>query len=193
MSGVVLRCPTCGTTRASPGTCEACHEAKVRFYCTNHTPGLWLDAPACAQCGARLGEPDRPPPSPPLPPRKPDRPAAPAAASAPRPRFRPAGRPGAGAPPGRREAGPGAEEAFRTPREGRGAPVASLQELLLAALQARRRPRPTIDEPPEALRRTRSPGGCLMRFVLLMVFLFLAMVSGMFVFGGSLLRLFMPF
>ncbi|MDB5845977.1 MAG: hypothetical protein JWP79_3287 [Polaromonas sp.] len=32
-----------------------------------------------------------------------------------------------------------------------------------------------------------------MRFVLLMVFLFLAMMSGMFVFGSSLLRLFMPY
>ena len=41
--------------------------------------------------------------------------------------------------------------------------------------------------------RTRRPGGCLMRFMLLMVFLFLAMVSGMFLFGGSLLRLFVPF
>ena len=50
-----------------------------------------------------------------------------------------------------------------------------------------------MDERPDALPRTRSPGGCLMRFVLLMVFLFLAMVSGMFLFGSSLMRLFMPF
>ena len=190
MNGVVLRCPNCGTTRATPGTCEACHEAEVRCYCTNHTPGLWLDAPACAQCGARLGEPDRPP----APPRRtPSRPATPAVTSAPRPRYRTAGRSGSGTPPGRREAGPGGEEAFTAPLEGRGAPVTSLQELLLAAFQARRRPHPAIDELPKALPRTRSPGGCLMRFVLLMVFLFLAMMSGMFVFGGSLLRLFLPF
>ena len=69
-----------------------------------------------------------------------------------------------------------------------------MQELLLAALHARRRPsHPAMDERPDALPRTRSPGGCLMRFVLLMVFLFLAMVSGMFLFGSSLMRLFMPF
>ena len=43
MSGVVLRCPSCGTTRAAPGECDACHEAQVRYYCTNHTPGRWLE------------------------------------------------------------------------------------------------------------------------------------------------------
>ena len=189
MSGVVLRCPNCGTTRATPGPCEACHEAEVRHYCTNHTPGLWLDAPACVQCGARLGEPDRAP----IPASLPRRTPAPPAAPAPRPRFRPAGRPGTGAPPARREAGSGAGDEFSARGDGRGAPVTSLQELLLAALHARRRPHPDIDVPREALPRTRSPGGCLMRFMLLMVFLFLAMVSGMFLFGGSLLRLFMPF
>ena len=214
MSGVVLRCPNCGTTRTAPGTCDACHEAEVRYYCTNHTPGLWLNAPTCTQCGARLGAPDRPPappppPSPrPLPQRTPGRPGAPAAASAPsapsatsttsatsapRPRFRPAGRPGAVAPSRRREAEPDAEESLLAPRGGREAPVSSLQELLLAALQARRRPRPARSESREAPPRTTNPGGCLIRFVLLMVFLFLAMVSGMFLFGGSVLRLFLPF
>ena len=48
MSGVVLRCPNCGTTRSTPGMCEACHEAEVRYYCTNHTPGLWLNASTCS-------------------------------------------------------------------------------------------------------------------------------------------------
>lgn len=185
MSGVVLRCPNCGTTRATPVLCEACHEAEVRHYCTNHTPGLWLDAPACKQCGARLGGPDRAPIPAPLP-----RPAA----TAPRPRFRPAGRPGTGAPPSRRETGPGAGDAFCAPPAERGTPVTSLQELLLAALHARRRPsHPAMDERPDTLPHTRSPGGCLMRFMLLMVFVFLALMSGMFLFGGSLLRLFMPF
>ena len=61
MSGVVLRCPNCGTTRGTAGLCEACHEAEVRCFCSNHSLGLWLDGPACAQCGARLGDPDRPP------------------------------------------------------------------------------------------------------------------------------------
>ena len=31
MSGVVLRCPNCGTTQAGPGECEACHEAEVAY------------------------------------------------------------------------------------------------------------------------------------------------------------------
>jgi hypothetical protein len=56
MSGVVLRCSNCGTVQASTGECEACHEAQVRYFCTNHTPGLWLDVSACPQCGARFGE-----------------------------------------------------------------------------------------------------------------------------------------
>jgi hypothetical protein len=56
MSGVVLRCSNCGTVQAKSGECDACHEAQVRYFCTNHTPGLWLDADSCAQCGARWGE-----------------------------------------------------------------------------------------------------------------------------------------
>jgi hypothetical protein len=61
MSGVVLRCPSCGTTKAAPGECDACHEAQVRYYCTNHTPGRWLDSRSCPQCGSQFGVPDRPP------------------------------------------------------------------------------------------------------------------------------------
>jgi hypothetical protein len=61
MSGVVLRCSNCGTVQAGTGECEACHEAEVRYFCTNHTPGVWLDVPACLECGARFGE--DPPPS----------------------------------------------------------------------------------------------------------------------------------
>lgn len=57
MSGVVLRCPNCGTTRSDNGECEACHEAQVRYFCTNHAPGRWLDAGACGPCGARFGDP----------------------------------------------------------------------------------------------------------------------------------------
>jgi hypothetical protein len=53
MSDVVLRCPNCGTTQESPGECDACHEASVRYFCPNHSPGRWLDGPVCAECGAR--------------------------------------------------------------------------------------------------------------------------------------------
>lgn len=55
MSGVVLRCPNCGTTQSVRGECEACHEAQIRYYCTNHSPGRWLDGQACSQCGAVYG------------------------------------------------------------------------------------------------------------------------------------------
>lgn len=57
MSGVVLRCPNCGTIQPVQGPCDACHEAAVRFFCANHTPGLWLEGSACPQCGARFGDP----------------------------------------------------------------------------------------------------------------------------------------
>lgn len=53
---VVLRCPSCGTTRATRGECEACHEAQVRLFCTSHEPGLWLDGSTCPTCEARLRE-----------------------------------------------------------------------------------------------------------------------------------------
>ena len=55
MSGVVIRCPNCGTTQPAFGECEACHEADTRYFCSNHEPGRWLDRPACAACGARYG------------------------------------------------------------------------------------------------------------------------------------------
>jgi hypothetical protein len=55
MSGVVIRCPNCGITQSTLGECEACHEATTRYFCSNHDPGLWLDAPLCPTCGARPG------------------------------------------------------------------------------------------------------------------------------------------
>ena len=55
MNPVVIRCPNCGTTQASLGECDACHHAEVGYFCANHAPGRWLDAPACAECGARFG------------------------------------------------------------------------------------------------------------------------------------------
>ena len=66
MSAVVLRCPNCGTTQGVPGECEACHEAPVRYYCTNHSPGRWLEAQVCSQCGAVYGRAE-PAPAPPRP------------------------------------------------------------------------------------------------------------------------------
>ena len=64
MSDSVLRCPNCGTTQASPGECEACHDADVRWFCPNHTPGRWLDGAVCAECASRpKREPPRPRPT----------------------------------------------------------------------------------------------------------------------------------
>ena len=59
MSGIVIRCPNCGTTQSTLDECEACHEATTRWFCPNHEPGLWLDAPLCPTCGARPGVPGR--------------------------------------------------------------------------------------------------------------------------------------
>ena len=87
MSDVLIRCPNCGTTQRALGECEACHEADVRYFCTNHEPGQWLDRNACPVCGARYGvERERSRPAPrerveppdtrgarPLPPREPER------------------------------------------------------------------------------------------------------------------------
>ena len=67
MSGVVLRCPSCGTTRATPGECDACHEAAVQWFCRNHEPGRWIDGPPCPECGAGV---ERAAPVPPPPPRR---------------------------------------------------------------------------------------------------------------------------
>jgi hypothetical protein len=61
---VVLRCRICGTTQGHVGECEACSEGKVRYFCTNHQEGIWLDSPVCSGCGARFGDPARPSPGP---------------------------------------------------------------------------------------------------------------------------------
>ena len=95
MTGVVLRCPNCGTTRAATGECEACHEAEVRYYCTNHSPGLWLESRGCAQCGARFGDPAPPPAAVP----RPARPTSARGPGAPVPRPAPAPLPPRAAPP----------------------------------------------------------------------------------------------
>ena len=205
MSGVVLRCPNCGTTRATPGECEACHEAQVRHYCTHHTPGLWLDSSACRQCGARFGALDRPPAPPrPTPPKTP-----PAAPPAPRPRAPATARPRAGeAPEIKRRGRPPAVDAEATyrhpdreagderPEELRDAPVRHLPswtDLLGASARTRRMPPLVAHDTDDLVPVARRTGGCLGRLVLLMVFLVLALMSGMFVLGGSVLRMFLPY
>lgn len=197
---VVQRCPNCGTTQATGGECGACHEARVRYFCANHTPGLWLDTPSCARCGARFGSPAGPSPgaaTPPLrgraaasphspaPSRLPDpAPASPLPGSAPpatRARERlPSERPSRDVLVSRERAWPGAEEEFTAPASR----MALLQEMLRAAARARTVGRGRGRGGP---RLARSAGGCLVRVLILIVLLFLALAAALFLFGRALL------
>ena len=69
---VLLRCPTCGTTQDDAGNCEACSDGEVRYFCTNHDVGVWLNGPVCGSCGAKFGDPPRKPPIPQEPSSEPD-------------------------------------------------------------------------------------------------------------------------
>jgi hypothetical protein len=193
MTGVILRCPNCGTSTATPGECDACHEAKVRYYCTNHKPGRWLDAPACSQCGAKFGDlerpRERPVPFPPAarPPRKvaPPEPARPADPELSRPKPRP---------------GPWSREEARRPfdpkpKESRPSPslgdvrAEKMPELLEAIARAGRRPRSETYTSSDAPPTRGAPGGCLIRFVLLVMLLFMFLPLMLSLIGGSLLQM----
>lgn len=225
MSGVVLRCPQCGTTRSGPGECQACHEAQVRYYCTNHAPGRWLDKGACAQCGARFGDPAHPPSIPPAtvrptPTRDVPR-AAPRAGGdrpldaprhggpAPRPPVGPAddrsadshdiprrpvrpdatgvgSRPARSAPPAARSGRAIGDE----PDADGGRPAPSgWRELLMAVAraQSRRAAEAEAHRLDRAADRPRARG-CVSRMLMLMVMFFLVL----YLFGGGILRIFMP-
>lgn len=179
MSGVVLRCPACGTTQSHTGECDACYEGQVRYFCSNHSPGLWLDEPQCKECGARFGETPRrrraplPSAAPPVPPRTPRRPKS----RTPRPR-------GAEPPPTRPGRPP---DPVVTPVEP------SLANLLARVLSARHeRAGYEVEEEPST-----SPGlpllwlkGCLFRSMLLALFLLALALAGSFLLVGSVLQFF---
>jgi hypothetical protein len=183
MSGVVLRCPSCGTTKASGGECEACHEAQVRYYCTIHTPGRWLDSSVCPECGAQFGvaDPASAAPAPPPRPRRPAPPATPRSAG-PRPSReatiparpeRPRGYtswPTRG-PWGRRR--PSEDEHEPRPRGEaiRDALERRLPELLREAARARRAR--DIEGPPIGV----AAPGCLRAALLLMLFFLFVMFA----------------
>lgn len=197
---VVLRCPNCGTTRANSGECEACREAQVRYFCTNHSPGVWLDTATCSQCGARFGEPARKPSvSASARPARPERPRSPSpapAATAARPRAPasppPARRPAATAVRPRRavdEREPDISMPARhyEERELGTSSLAGWQRLLQAALRARYMPSTRVararhERPPVG----RGAGGCLVRLLLGMVLVVIALVSAVFFFGRAL-------
>lgn len=185
MSGVVLRCPNCGTTRALPGECDACHEAEVRFFCTNHKPGHWLESAQCPECGARFGEHAKSPtpePTPvaPRPPRPSRRPQQPAELS--RPRSTLDSSDVVGSPP--TDASTDAAEDLRRKLALRNVIMARLPELLGPT---RRRP----PEDPDLVYSSRSLRPTLGGFVAKALFLAFFFMIALFLFalflGSSLL------
>jgi len=182
---VVLRCPNCGTTQAAPGECEACTAAEVRYYCTNHPLGLWLDTPTCPQCGdAPGGVPRRRASVSPL------RPTAVAARPAPRSDApaRPASRPASRPPRAKLEYEESDAEAATAGVEI-PAGVAPWQRILELALRSRspalhRSERPTI---------ITRPGGCIRRFLLIGIVAMLGLAAAAFFFIRSLVHLLQPY
>ena len=179
---VVFRCPTCGTTQGHAGECEACSEGEVRYFCTDHGEGVWLDGPICGVCGARFGDAptNRPPP-------------------APRVSIPPAGAPDFRPPMRRHTPERPSEPDFgraTSPSEGEAPevlpPAPSLGELLeeFAEERARARARREVDaapwpEPPG--RRLGLPvAGCLVRVIGLVFLLILAAVIFLFLLFGGL-------
>ena len=180
---VVLRCPSCGTTQGHAGECEACFEGEVRYFCTNHDEGVWIDGPVCSRCGARFGDAPRRPSAPP--PIRPTRPAGP-------PDFR---SPGARRAPER----PAPESGWRPPsrREPEEPEVlprrSSLEELLEEFRTTRggggggARYDPGIRWPePRAPRPGFPIAGCLVRLVSLGFLLLVLFIIFMFVLFGGL-------
>ena len=171
MSGVVLRCPNCGTTKTTSGECQACHEADVRYYCTNHTPGQWLAAAACPTCGAKFGDP-APRPAPALPPRTPVSPPALSARKRSVPWLPERAGPWPPRPrrPAREEAGEAADGRAPDPRIG------SWPDLLREAASRARRMRSETTPVPDPVAIGAAFGGCLIRGVLLILTLLVAFV-----------------
>lgn len=169
MSGVVIRCQNCGTTQATLGECEACHEAEVRYYCPNHSPGRWLDEPLCTACGARVGVPGRK-----------ERVSPPAVPASPTP----PGRRGFGDPP-RRPVRRSAEFEEEEPEVFTGPvhtsdPARTLLEELLRSGMIRRAERvaPSV---PDFGGAVATGFGCLRRIAV--IAFFLMMLAAMFVMG----------
>lgn len=179
MSPVVLRCPACGTTQSHPGECDACSEGEVRFFCSNHTPGRWVDAPVCGGCGAKFGESPAavPPVSTPtrssVSPRRPDS-RSPVPPVIPSPHIEPPRRPDAADP----------EESSDPP---------SLADVLVDMLEEGERTRRRAEAPPFRMPTVEAPGrprplfGCLGRAVLLGLLLLSLAISVLVAFLGSFL------
>ena len=204
MSAIVLRCPNCGKTRATLGECEVCREVQVRYYCTTHSPGRWLDTPACPQCGAHFDDPMGAPvqPASAAPTRQPAQPApavprrmaGPSSSAGPGPLPPSAGRPIAGEGLSRAPERLLSADYEETGVRDTCAPLGANWRNVY------RRTAKAPGDPPEAVfdRETappvkRRPGGRMVRFLLILVLMFLALMGGMYMIGAALLRLFLPF
>ena len=186
---VVLRCPTCGTTQGHAGECEACSEGEVRYFCTSHDEGIWLEGAVCSRCGAKFGDAPRKPPVS----RTSSVPTPPAGA----PDFRPPGRrrtperppePDFGRRPPRRSEREEPMEPEVLPR------TPSLGDLLEEITVERGRAGGRYEaEVPWAEPRARRPGfplaGCLVRIVGLVFLLIAATIICLFLlFGGFMIH-----
>lgn len=186
MSGVVLRCRTCGTTQDQPGECDVCGSGPVAYFCGNHRPGRWLDGPACGACGARFGEAPVKPAPPPSPGRslprsstRPTRSDPSDAASTMTPAARRVRRPAAPPPPGRISDAPAEPDR------------PSLADVLFELAEEGRRVRPPAAETAPATPRAPALGfpiaGCLFRLLLLLLVLgVLAVMAGVVLVTGSI-------
>ena len=178
---VVLRCPICGTAQEQGGECEACSEAEVQYFCTNHEEGIWLNSAVCSVCGATYGDAPRKRPAPGEPGSPPARgvdygaPMRPARSSEPE----------VGRHPPRRPAPEGVEPEVVTP---------SLGEFLEAiAARARARRDYDVDEGTWTARPVGRGGfpilGCLGRIVgLVVLFIMIAIVFLFLLFGGFIVN-----
>ena len=180
MSGVVLRCPTCGTTQSHLGECDACSDGEVRYFCGNHNPGLWLDGPLCKACGAKFGEAPRIPPKPPR--------ATPTLPAGDRRRPDPRPTPLGGEPPraGTRRPPPRVEDVEDKP------PLTSLEDLLARISEEGDGIRYRVEEAPRAEPTVEAPVGsfpvvgCLVRVVLFVLLLIALGIGGLFFMIGGI-------
>lgn len=197
MSGVALRCPTCGTTQNHEGECDSCYEDQVRYFCGNHDDGIWLDEASCAACGAKFGDLPKKAPAPPrrppiVPPRESPRPDA---GRAPPPRSRRPRRPGTPVPdPGltppawetSRDISPPRVEVpiIRPPRR-------SLAEILVRMTAEERKHAGYRLEDIVAIAKPdiRLPSlpikGCIFRFAMFLLLLFALAVGGLYLLVGG--------
>ena len=182
MSGVALRCPKCGTTQSHMGECDACYGDQVRYFCSNHSPGLWLDKPVCKACGTKFGEAPRKgwvppaPTAPPVPPR-----------TTPRPEFRPPLPRGAEPP----------HTSPRRPPDPEVTPAEPSLEDLLGRIASERRERtgyrdeeaPWGEPAPEVRLPRPRPKGCLVKLVLVALLLLALVLGAPFFLVGGVLQL----